>query len=129
MTVAAGIEIHAPVDGYGEAWNAHDLDVIMSLHAEDWTHCLHVDREREHGTDEIREAFGSYLTELPDMHFERRRMLVGDGLFVHEMLVTPTADGKSVAFPMVDVITVRDGEMVDKDTYCDVTMAPRQAAS
>jgi hypothetical protein len=31
MTVAAGIEIHAPVDGYGEAWNAHDLDVIMSF--------------------------------------------------------------------------------------------------
>jgi pimeloyl-ACP methyl ester carboxylesterase len=82
------------VDGYGEAWNAHDLDVIMSFHAEDGTHCLHVDREREHGTDEIREAFGSYLTEWPDMHFERRRMLVGDGLFVHEMLVTPTADGK-----------------------------------
>lgn len=129
MTVATRIEIHALVDRYGEAWNAHDLDRIMSFHAEDGTHCLHADRERAHGTDEIREAFGGYLTEWPDLHFERRRLLVGDGFLVHEMLVTATADGKSVAFPMVDVITVRDGEIVDKDTYSDVTMALRQVAS
>jgi hypothetical protein len=129
MALATGIGIQALVDRYGEAWNAHDLDLIMSFHAEDGTYCLHADRERARGTDEIREAFGSYFTEWPDIHFERRRLLVGDGFFVHEMLVTATVDGRSVAFPMLDVITVRDGEVVDKDTYCDVTMALRQAAS
>ena len=31
---------------YGEAWNAHDLDRIMALHADDTTYCLHGHGER-----------------------------------------------------------------------------------
>jgi hypothetical protein len=129
MTATTGIEIQALVDRYGEAWNAHDLDLIMSFHAADGTHCLHADRERVHGTAEIREAFGSYFSEWPDLHFERRRLLVGDGFFVHEMMVTATVDGRSVAFPMLDVITLSEGTIVDKDTYCDASMALRKATS
>ena len=125
--------IEALAERYGEAWNSQDLDGILALHAEDGSFRLHIPGgEPVEGRAAIREAFAGFLTQLPDIRFEPRRLLAGPGFWVLESTMTGTAaapfdvDGERVDAPgarievdAVDVITVRDGLVQTKDTYLD----------
>jgi steroid delta-isomerase-like uncharacterized protein len=118
---------------YGEAWNTQDLDGILALHAEDGSFQLHIPGgEPAEGRAAIRDAFAGFLTQLPDIRFETRRLLAGPGFWVLESNMAGTAaapfdvDGEQVDAPgarievdAVDVITVRDGLVQTKDTYVD----------
>lgn len=125
--------IEALAERYGEAWNSQDLDGVLALHAEDGSFRLHVPGgEPVEGRAAIREAFAGFLAQLPDIRFEPRRLLAGPGFWVLESTMTGTAaapfdvDGEQVDAPgarievdAVDVITVRDGLVLTKDTYLD----------
>ncbi len=125
--------IEALAERYGEAWNAQDLDGILALHAEDGSFQLHIPGgEPVEGRAAIREAFAGFLTQLPDIRFEPRRLLAGPGFWVLESNMIGTAaapfdvDGEQVDAPgarievdAVDVITVREGLVQTKDTYVD----------
>jgi steroid delta-isomerase-like uncharacterized protein len=125
--------IEARAERYGEAWNTQDLDGILAMHAEDGSFRLHIPGgEPVEGRAAIREAFAGFLTQLPDIRFEPRRLLAGPGFWVLESTMTGTAaapfdiDGEQVDAPgaqievdAVDVIAVRDGQVQTKDTYLD----------
>ena len=74
---------------YNEAWNAHDLDAIISMHAPDMVFENHTAGERAEG-EAAREHIGSIFETWPDITFSTRRLYVRDGLVVQEWTATAT---------------------------------------
>jgi steroid delta-isomerase-like uncharacterized protein len=123
---------------YNDAWNAHDLDAIMSMHAPDMVFENHTAGERAEG-DAAREHIGSIFATWPDIGFEARRTYVRDGLVVQEWTATAThanemrrgdlvaePTGKQVTWDGLDVIPFEDGLVKRKDVYSDSVSILRQ---
>jgi steroid delta-isomerase-like uncharacterized protein len=116
---------------YNEAWNAHDLDAIMAMHAPDMVFDNHTAGERAEG-EAVRDHIGSIFETWPDIRFEGRRTYVRDGLVVQEWTATAThssemrrgdlvaeATGKTITWDGVDVIPSENGLVKRKDVYSD----------
>src|SRR4051794_26031282 len=71
------------IERYNAAWNAHDLDAIMAMHAPDMVCENHTAGESAQG-DEVREHIGRIFDSWPDIHFEGRVSYFRDGLVVQE---------------------------------------------
>jgi steroid delta-isomerase-like uncharacterized protein len=123
---------------YNEAWNAHDLDTIVSLHAPDMVFENHTAKERAEG-DTVREHIGSIFATWPDIRFETRRAYFRDGLVVQEWTATAThasemrrgelvaePTGKTISWDGLDVIPFEDGLVKRKDVYSDSVSILRQ---
>jgi steroid delta-isomerase-like uncharacterized protein len=118
---------------YGDAWNAHDLEAIMAMHAPDAVFHLHLEGFEEAATPEaIRAQFAFFFAAFPDLHFATERLTVREDLFVHEFTITGTLaqpfpiaglvaepTGERIAFAGVDVIPCARGAVLRKDTYLD----------
>ena len=126
------------IDRYNEAWNAHDLEAIMSMHAPDMVFENHTAGESARG-DEVRGHIGSIFETWPDIEFGTRRAYVRDGLVVQEWTATAThrntmrrgdlvakASGKTVTWDGLDVIPFEDGLVKRKDVYSDSVSILRQ---
>jgi steroid delta-isomerase-like uncharacterized protein len=116
---------------YNEAWNAHDLDAIMAMHAPDMVFENHTAGERAEGAA-VREHIGSIFETWPDIRFASRRTYVRDGLVVQEWTATAThanemrrgglvaePTGKTVTWDGLDVIPFEGGLIKRKDVYSD----------
>ena len=123
---------------YNEAWNAHDLDAIMALHAPDMVFENHTAGERAEG-DVVREHIGAIFETWPDIAFATRRLYVRDGLVVQEWTATAThvnqmrrgdlvaePSGNKVTWDGLDVIPFEDGLVKRKDVYSDSVSILRQ---
>jgi steroid delta-isomerase-like uncharacterized protein len=123
---------------YNDAWNAHDLDTIMSMHADDMVFENHTAGERADG-EAAREHIGSIFETWPDIRFETRRAYVRDGLVVQEWTATATHEnemrrgdlvaeptGKTITWKGLDVIPFEDGLVKRKDVYSDSVSILRQ---
>jgi steroid delta-isomerase-like uncharacterized protein len=123
---------------YNEAWNAHDLDAIMAMHAPDMVFENHTAGERAEGAA-AREHIGSIFETWPDINFSTRRLYVRDGLVVQEWTATAThanrmrrgdlvaePSGKTVTWDGLDVIPFEDGLVKRKDVYSDSVSILRQ---
>jgi steroid delta-isomerase-like uncharacterized protein len=123
---------------YNEAWNGHDLDAIMAMHAPDMVFENHTAGESAQGED-AREHIGSIFETWPDIHFETRRLYVRDGVVTQEWTATATHQnemrrgdlvaaptGKKVEWRGVDVIPFEDGLVKRKDVYSDSVSILRQ---
>jgi steroid delta-isomerase-like uncharacterized protein len=130
--------LEAAITRYNEAWNAHDLDAIMALHAPDMVFENHTAGEAAEG-DAVREHIGSIFETWPDINFETRRLYVRDGLVVQEWTATAThantmrrgeleaePSGERVQWRGVDVIPFEDGLVKRKDVYSDSVSILRQ---
>ena len=118
---------------YLDAWRSRDVEAILALHTGDSVFRLHVHGEQDAvGTDAVRTAFTSLFETWADLSFATVRLRYGSDYFVHEMDVWGTPLGlvdhvegstrgseEPVHYDMVDVIEVRDGQIVRKDTYVD----------
>jgi steroid delta-isomerase-like uncharacterized protein len=126
------------IDRYNEAWNAHDLDAIMSMHATDMVFENHTAGESATG-DEVRAHIGAIFETWPDINFSTRRLYVRDGLVVQEWTATAThanpmrrgdleaePTGKTVSWDGLDVIPFEDGLVKRKDVYSDSVSILRQ---
>jgi steroid delta-isomerase-like uncharacterized protein len=133
---AAGLD--AAIARYNEAWNAHDLDAIMDMHAPDMVFENHTAGERAEG-EAVREHIGSIFATWPDIRFEGRRTYARDGLVVQEWTATAThanemrrgdlvaeATGKQISWEGVDVIPFENGLVKRKDVYSDSVSILRQ---
>ena len=123
---------------YNEAWNSHDLDAIMAMHAPGMVFENHTAGESAEG-EEAREHIGSIFETWPDIHFETRRLYVRDGVVTQEWTATATHQnemrrgdlvaaptGKKVEWRGVDVIPFEDGLIKRKDVYSDSVTILRQ---
>jgi steroid delta-isomerase-like uncharacterized protein len=123
---------------YNEAWNAHDLDAIMSMHAKDIVFENHTAGEAAQGA-EVREHIGSIFETWPDIRFETRRAYICDGVVTQEWTATAThankmrrgdlvaePTGERVEWRGIDVIPFEDGKVKRKDVYSDSVSILRQ---
>ena len=123
---------------YNDAWNAHDLDAIMAMHAPDMVFENHTAGEAAEG-EEVREHIGAIFSSWPDIRFEGRRTYCRDGLVVQEWTATAThanemrrgdivaePTGKEISWKGLDVIPFEGGLVKRKDVYSDSVSILRQ---
>ncbi|MEA2346417.1 MAG: hypothetical protein QOG62_204 [Thermoleophilaceae bacterium] len=131
-------ELEVAIGRYNDAWNAHDLDTICSLHAPDMVFENHTAGEAATG-DQVREHIGAIFRSWPDIHFETRRFYAREGLIVQEWTATAThtsrmtrgdivaePTGKTVTWNGMDVIPMENGLVKRKDVYSDSVSILRQ---
>src|SRR5262245_19155744 len=124
-TPATLVNVRQLAEQYGEAWNRHDIDAILSMHAHDMIFHLHAPGYAEvSGEAALREQFRLFFMLWPDLEFRTRRLTVADRLFTNEMTMAGTLaspmrfgdtilqpTGKPVTFDAVDVIPVELGRV------------------
>ena len=123
--------LEAAIARYNEAWNAHDLEAIMSMHTPDMVFENHTAGERAEG-DAVRAHIASIFETWPDIRFDSRRTYVREGLVVQEWTATAThanemrrgdlvaePTGRKVTWDGLDVIPFAGGLVKRKDVYSD----------
>jgi steroid delta-isomerase-like uncharacterized protein len=126
------------IDRYNAAWNAHDLDAIMAMHAPDMVFENHTAGEAAQG-EEVRAHIGSIFASWPDIAFQTRRLYVREGLVVQEWTASAThtetmrrgeivaePSGRRVEWDGLDVIPFKNGLVKRKDVYSDSISILRQ---
>jgi steroid delta-isomerase-like uncharacterized protein len=134
----ASEQLRETIAAYNDAWNAHDVQQIGSLHAPDMVFENHTAGERAEG-DQALEHIAGIFDSWPDISFETRRLYVRDDLVVQEWTarathVKPLRRGEIVAEPSgervewrgVDVIPFEHGKVKRKDVYSDSVSILRQ---
>ena len=130
--------LEAAIAAYNEAWNGHDLDAIMAMHAPDMVFANHTAGESATG-EEVREHIGSIFNTWPDIEFSTRRLYLRDGLVVQEWTASAThantmrrgdlvaePTGNRIEWDGLDVIPFENGQVKRKDVYSDSVSILRQ---
>lgn len=126
------------IERYNDAWNAHDLDAIMSMHAPDMVFENHTAGERAVGED-VRAHIAGIFAGWPDLRFEGVRLYAREGVVTQEWraLATHTQPvrrgdieieptGREISWSGVDVIPTENGLIKRKDVYSDSVSILRQ---
>jgi len=118
------MDIRAALKELCAAFNAHDLDRIMALFADDCV--LEMPRgskpwgSRFEGREKVRAALATRFEGLPDVHYGEEEHFVDEaaGAGMSKWLLTGTArDGERKEVQGCDFYTFRDGKVVRKDSY------------
>jgi|SRR6186997_1126329 len=123
---------------YNAAWNAHDLDAILAMHAPDMVFENHTAGESAEG-EAVRGHIGSIFETWPDIAFTTRRLYVREGLVVQEWTAAAThvnemrrgdivaaPSGKRIEWEGLDVVPFEAGLVKRKDVYSDSVSILRQ---
>jgi steroid delta-isomerase-like uncharacterized protein len=126
------------IDRYNAAWNEHDLDAIVAMHAPDMVFENHTAGESAVG-EEARAHIGAIFATWPNIAFTTRRLYVHEGLVVQEWTAAAThtntmrrgdlvaePTGKRVEWDGLDVIPFENGLVKRKDVYSDSVSILRQ---
>ncbi|MBN8995402.1 MAG: nuclear transport factor 2 family protein [Rhizobiales bacterium] len=118
------MDIRQALKGLCEAFNAHDLDRIMTFFAEDCV--LEMPRgnkpwgSRFEGKENVRQALGTRFEGLPDVHYGKDEHFVdaAAGTGISKWTLTGTSrDGTRTEVQGCDFYTFRDGKVIRKDSY------------
>jgi ketosteroid isomerase-like protein len=110
-------ELERTIERYNEAWNAHDVDAIVELHAPGMVFENHTAGERVEG-DDVRGHIAGIFENWPDLAFRGRRLYATDGLVVSEWTASATdRDGRRLEWDGVDIFPFRAGLILRKDVY------------
>ena len=125
------LALTAAIGRYNEAWNAHDLDAIVALHAPDMVFDNHTAGESASGA-EVCAHIAAIFETWPDIEFTTRRLYVREGLVVQEWTAAAThaktmrrgdltaePTGHRVEWDGIDSIPFEDGLVKRKDVYSD----------
>jgi ketosteroid isomerase-like protein len=115
-------QIVSILDGLAEAFNAHDLDRIMSYFAEDCSLDLPRGSEphgaRFSGADEVRRGIRTRFETTPDVRYsELEHHADGDTGMSRWLLTGTTPSGEKVKVRGCDFYSFRNGKVVRKDSY------------
>jgi ketosteroid isomerase-like protein len=112
---AAGLE--TVIERYNDAWNAHDVDAIVALHAPGMVFENHTAGECVEG-DDVGPHIARIFENWPDLAFRGRRLYVRDDLVVSEWTASATAsDGRRLEWDGVDIFPFANGLIARKDVY------------
>jgi ketosteroid isomerase-like protein len=111
------------IERYNEAWNRHDVETIVSLHAPGFVFHNWTANERVEG-DEVREHIERIFRNSPSLEFTSRRLYTRDGLVVSEWTAHAERDGKPIEWDGVDIFPFENGLIKRKDVYSS-SHAPR----
>jgi steroid delta-isomerase-like uncharacterized protein len=109
-------DLHTLIEHYNDAWNAHDIDTIVSMHAPDMVFENHTSGERAEGAA-VRDHIASIFRNAPDLRFRGRRLYVGADFVVSEWTASATRDGRAVEWDGIDVFPIDQGLIKRKDVY------------
>jgi len=131
-------QLQETIAAYNDAWNAHDVERIASMHAPDMVFENHTAGERAEGEEalgHIARIFESW----PDIEFKTRRLYVREDLVVQEWTATAThvkslsrgeivvePSGRRIEWDGMDVIPFEGGKVKRKDVYSDSVSILRQ---
>ena len=131
-------DLRAKIDAYNAAWNGHDLDAIMAMHATDMVFENHTAGEVAEG-EEVRAHIADIFENWPDLAFETRRLYVREDLVVQEWTASATHSrpiarggraaeptGRRISWKGLDVMPFEDGLVARKDVYSDSVAVLRQ---
>jgi hypothetical protein len=118
------------IDAYNEAWNRHDLDRIMALHAPGMIFQNYNAGERAEGND-VRAHIGAIFENWPDIRFTGRVLYVGVDFVVQEWTAHAThPSGTELTWEGVDLVPFKDGKILRKDVYSNASRrVPEQLGS
>jgi ketosteroid isomerase-like protein len=121
--LAAGTAVTtATLEAFLAAFNAHDLDAIMGFFADDCELCMPRGKDpwgtRYLGKSAVREGLSTRFAGVPDVHYGDDRHWVAGDLGVSTWLLTGTTrTGEQLRVRGVDLLELRDGKIVKKDSY------------
>jgi steroid delta-isomerase-like uncharacterized protein len=116
-------ELREKIERYNDAWNRHDVDTIVALHAPDFVfHNWTANEQVE--ADAVRDHITRIFRNTPSLHFTGRRLYAREGLVVSEWTAHAERDGKQVEWDGIDVFPFEDGLIKRKDVYSS-SHAPR----
>jgi len=126
------------IERYNAAWNTHDIDAAMAMHAPDMVFHNHTAGESAQG-EAVREHMRRIMDSWPDMAFETRRLYIREALVVQEWTATAThvntlrrgdleapPTGRQISWDGLDVIPFENGLIKRKDVYSDSVSILRQ---
>ena len=115
-------EIMAALHGLAAAFNAHDIDGVMSFFASDSS--LDMPRGNEpHGTrfqgiEQVKKGLMGRFVSTPDVHYGDLEHFVSGNCGISKWLLTGTKlNGEKVKVQGCDFYTFRGGHVVRKDSY------------
>ena len=131
-------DLRETIDRYNAAWNTHDLDAIVAMHAPGMVFENHTAGEVAEG-QAVRDHIGRIFASWPDIAFEPRRLYVREDLVVQEWIASAThsqpmrrgdivaePSGRRIEWEGLDVIPFEDGLVARKDVYSDSVSILRQ---
>jgi steroid delta-isomerase-like uncharacterized protein len=137
MSTAVG-QLQETIAAYNDAWNAHDVERIASMHASDMVFENHTAGERAEGEEALRHI-ARIFESWPDIEFKTRRLYVREDLVVQEWTATAThvkplsrgeivvePSGRRIEWDGMDVIPFEGGKVKRKDVYSDSVSILRQ---
>ena len=110
------------LEAFGDGWNRHDVDFLMTFMADDCvfetTAGVEACGTRYVGRESVREAFAGVFKRFPDAHFgSARHFVAGDRGLSQWLFTGTTADGKKIEVNGCDVFTFKNGKIAVKDSY------------
>lgn len=115
-------KLMAALHGLAAAFNAHDIDAVMSFFAQDSS--LDMPRGAEpHGTrfqgiEQVKKGLMGRFEATPDVHYSDAEHFVSGDCGMSKWLLTGTKlSGEKVRVRGCDFYTFRDGKVIRKDSY------------
>ena len=116
-------EIRWALERLCAAFNAHDLDGVMTFFAEDCV--LEMPRgdqpwgTRYQGKDSVRKALAGRFTGLPDVHYGNEQHFVDEraGVGISKWMLTGTRYGQRIEVWGCDFYTFQQRKVTKKDSY------------
>lgn len=110
------------LQAFGDAWNRHDIDALMSFMSDDCVFQTVGGAEafgtRHEGRDAVRKAFVQAWTACADAQWRNGRHFVHGDRGVSEWTFTGTrADGSRIEADGCDIFTFKDGLIVVKNAF------------
>jgi ketosteroid isomerase-like protein len=130
------MDIRSVLSELCDAFNAHDLDRIMALFADDCV--LEMPRgsmpwgSRFEGKHNVREALGARFEGLPDVHYGNAQHFVDTDAntgMTKWTLTGTSREGTRQELQGCDFYTFRDGMVIRKDSYWKIVEREADAAT
>lgn len=120
--MAAAGNIEAALNGLADAFNAHDIDRVMSYFDAECS--LDMPRgpephgRRYSGLEEVRRGLATRFETTPDVHYgDVEHFVIGDTGISKWLLTGTTPDGRKIRVRGCDFYEFRAGKVIRKDSY------------